>query len=48
MLLQPVLVQAGEEGELIAGRGGIEDGLRVFTRLDLMFGREEGGGDEAK
>ena len=43
VLLEAVLMQARQEGELIAGCGRIHHGLRVVARLDLMFGREEGG-----
>ena len=42
MLREAVLMQSRQEGQLVAGRGGIEDRLRVIARLDLMFGREEG------
>ena len=46
VLLEAVLVQARQEGQLVAGRGGIEDGLRVVARLDLVFGREQGGREQ--
>ena len=46
VLLQAVLVQARQEGQLVARRGGIEDRLRVIARLDLMFGREQGGREQ--
>ena len=46
VLLQAVLMQAGQEGQFVARRGRIHDGLRVVAWLDLMFGREEGGREE--
>ena len=46
MLLQAVLMQAGQEGQLVARRGRVHDGLRVVARLDLVFGREKGGREE--
>ena len=42
MLSEAVLVEAWQEGELVARRGVIEDRLRIFARLDLILGGEEG------
>ena len=44
--LQAVLMQSGQEGQLVARRGRVHDGLGVVARLDLVFGREEGGREE--
>jgi hypothetical protein len=45
MLREAVLVEARQEGELIAGRGRIENRLRVFAWLNLEVRGEEGGRD---
>ena len=46
VLLQAVLVEARQEGQLVAGRGRIHHRLRVIARLDLVFGREQGGREQ--
>jgi hypothetical protein len=48
VLLEAVLMETGQEGELVAWSGGIHYGLRVVARLDLMFGREQGSCEEER
>jgi len=48
VLLQPVLVQARQEGEFVARRGRIEDRLRIFAGFDPMLGGDERNRDEQR